>query len=106
MKFTLAHELGHYLNDKDYLDDNGEMKDGSKQSPRWLHRKEKSFKNDKDMRRRDVKANKFAADLLMPKDVFIEKWQELSTPQKVAEYFGVSLEATHIRASSLLGEIV
>lgn len=105
MRFTVAHELGHYFNDKAYLDNAGEIKDESKQSKKWLFRQDNA-PHDPAMARMDVLANRLAADLLMPKDAFIEKWEELRTPEDVAEFFNVSPDAARVRAAVLLGEIV
>ncbi len=105
-RFTLAHELGHYFNDKDYLENKGEISDSTKQSTRkFLFRQSKPV-IDREMVVMDNKANKFAAELLMPEDIFIEKWQEYNNPQQVANFFAVSVQAVNIRASKLLGEIV
>ena len=60
---------------------------------------------DHDMRARDINANQFAAELLMPEKKFIEIWQRKTTPEQVAKFFGVSVDAVKIRASVLLGEI-
>ncbi len=97
LKFTLAHELGHFFYDKEYLDNNKQIIDYFKQSS--------NSHIDIEMRLKDIKANQFAAELLMPENIFIKKWIEKATPEKVAKFFGVSLEATKIRASSVLGEI-
>ena len=102
----MAHELGHYFNDKDYLENKGEISDSTKQSTRkFLFRQSKPV-IDREMVVMDNKANKFAAELLMPEDIFIEKWQEYNNPQQVANFFAVSVQAVNIRASKLLGEIV
>jgi Zn-dependent peptidase ImmA (M78 family) len=106
MRFTLAHELSHYFNDKEYLSSVGEIQDSSKQAcKKWLFRDDGTC-SDREMRGRDVYANQFAAELLMPEEVFVEKWQECTSVEQVAEYFGVSADAARIRASVLLGEIV
>ena len=100
LRFTLAHELGHFFNDKDYLDSGNEITDQSKQ----LYRSQ-GITFDPDMQKRDVKANRFAAEILMPEDAFIKKWQESKTPEEVANLFNVSLDAVRYRAATLLGEI-
>lgn len=105
LRFTLAHELGHYFNDRDYLQNNGEIIEETKQSTRKLFRNDTPH-NDPIMRRMDIEANKFAADLLMPEVEFIKKWQESTSPQQVADYFGVSVDSVRVRASYLLGEII
>ena len=107
MRFTLAHEIGHYFNDRDYLDKTGEIVDQSKQSKRWLFRhKNTNSPHDPKMAKMDARANRFAADLLMPMDVFIEQWEQARTPEEVADYFNVSPDAARVRAAVLLGEIV
>ena len=41
LRFTLAHELGHFFNDSDYLQSNNQIQDLSKQAtPKFLYRKE------------------------------------------------------------------
>lgn len=103
-RFTLAHELGHFFYDKEYLDSN-EIIDPSKQAqPKILFRKD-IYPIDSKMQGMDIKANQFAAELLMPKEKFIEVWNRETSPEEVAKFFGVSVEATKIRASNLLGEI-
>lgn len=106
MRFTLAHELSHYFNDKDYLESVGEIQDTSMQATkRWLFRDDGTLSDPK-IRGRDIYANQFAAELLMPEDAFIKKWQECYSAEQVARYFEVSNDAVRIRASLLLGEIV
>lgn len=105
MRFTLAHELAHYFNDKDYLDDIGEIKDESRQSKKWLFRDENND-GDNNIYARDVCANQFAAEILMPREVFIAKWRDFKTPEEVSKYFKVSIDAVRVRASYLLGEII
>lgn len=105
LRFTLAHELGHYFNDREYLESNNQIQDLSKQAtPKFLYR-EASPNIDCSMQKMDVEANKFAANLLMPEEKFKEIWNLEDTPEKVANFFGVTIEAVKIRASVLLGEI-
>lgn len=104
LKFTLAHELGHYFYDKDYLD-RKQIIDPSKQAISNILWRKNIKPIDQNMREKDIKANQFAAELLMPEIKFIEIWTQETSPEKVAKFFGVSLEATKIRASTLLGEI-
>lgn len=106
MRFTLAHELAHYFNDKEYLESNGEIKDTTKHSQKWLFRAEGKANNDPAMRRMDVRANKFAADLLMPEAHFVQQWLESSNVESVANHFGVSADAVKIRAACVIGEII
>lgn len=96
LRFTLAHELGHYFNDREYLESNNQIQDLSKQANPNI---------DCSMQKMDVEANKFAANLLMPEEKFKEIWNLKNTPEKVANFFGVTIEAVKIRASVLLGEI-
>lgn len=53
----------------------------------------------------DRRANKFAAELLMPDEKFTQIWNSNSSVIEVAKYFNVSLEAVKIRAANLLGEL-
>jgi Zn-dependent peptidase ImmA (M78 family) len=104
LRFTLAHELGHFFYDKNYLDSN-EIIDPSKQAQsKFLFRKKISA-DDHEMRQMDIQANQFAAELLMPLERFVEIWHQKTSPREVADYFKVSEAAIMIRASNLLGEI-
>ena len=104
LMFTLAHELGHYFYDKDYLESYSEIIDLSKQSLKIFFIKQTCVIDPK-MRLMDINANQFAAELLMPENKFIKIWNKETTPEQVAKFFGVSVEAVKIRASVLLGEI-
>lgn len=94
-RFTIAHEIGHILNGDDisndfYIDyrDNIEGKNRDK---------------------KEVMANKVAAELLMPKIEFINKFEEFKKLGKsntlifmnLSLYFGASEEAIKIRADHL-----
>ena len=104
-RFTLAHELGHYVNDM-LLKGNMEIKD----TPDTLYR-------DGTSDAREAKANNFAAMLLMPTNEVFSKARELiesttnqSIPvkgftEKMAEQFAVSKTAMFVRLK-VLGLIV
>jgi Zn-dependent peptidase ImmA (M78 family) len=103
--FTIAHELGHYFCDSDYLESNKEIADGEfKYKKMCLHRQ--NCELDDNLIKRDIRANKFAAELLMPTEKFLEIWKESKNTEEVAKKFGVSIEAVKIRASNLLGVIL
>lgn len=105
-RFTLAHELGHYFYDKEYLDKKGSIEDKSKPIENSvLFRKASSVDTPSEMSAMDRRANKFAAELLMPDKKFTEIWNSTSSVVEVAKYFNISLEAVKIRAAVLLGEI-
>lgn len=103
-RFTLAHELGHFFNDKNYLESNEIIDPLKKLQYEILFRKYSTYV-DPVMKEMDVKANQFAADILMPEEKFIEIWKKEISPEKVAKFFKISVEATQIRAFTLLGEI-
>lgn len=87
-RFTIAHEIGHFLHDRDYLEQHRAMdRDGDAADATY--------------RERERRANDFAANLLMPEDDFIQQWLALGTPERVAEYFFVSREAAQFRAINL-----
>lgn len=87
-RFTLAHEIAHFLFDKDYLnihksiDRDGNAKDDS-------------------YRYREIIANKFAANLLMPQEEFIEKFLSNQSISEIADYFLVSKDTAKFRALNL-----
>jgi Zn-dependent peptidase ImmA (M78 family) len=87
-RFTIAHEIAHYIFDMDYLkqhrsiDRDGNAADGT-------------------YREREKRANCFAALLLMPEDQFIEQWIALGSIDKIADYFSVSRDAARYRSMNM-----
>lgn len=103
--FTIAHELGHYFLHRDILDRENEIVSGSKGIDTETHfmlRSDIGYSS-QEYRQQETEANKFAAELLMPREVFIEKCKELNSIDDVADYFGVSISAATIRADRLGG---
>ena len=83
-RFTLAHELGHAV-----------LHHGSKHID---YRRNFSAPDDP----REVEANKFAAELLMPEGEFRGVWaSRYADRARVAAYFGVSEDAAKYRAANL-----
>ncbi|MGB9154045.1 MAG: ImmA/IrrE family metallo-endopeptidase [Alphaproteobacteria bacterium] len=84
-RFTIAHEIGHFFMDMDYLAEHKYIdRDGDASDPSY--------------RRRERRANEFAASILMPEEAFIAQWIALGDLQKVADYFGVSKSSAQVRA--------
>jgi Zn-dependent peptidase ImmA (M78 family) len=83
--FTLAHEIGHIVlkHQKE-----GQLLDARSNITSPTTSKE-------------TDANEFAAELLMPEDVFKAKWNETKSMASMAEYFATSLDATAIRIQRL-----
>jgi Zn-dependent peptidase ImmA (M78 family) len=83
--FTIAHEIGHYV----------------------LHgttenRFDSCHKYTREERTREVEANEFAAKLLMPSYKFVDVFKQFAGDCKKVSYeFGVSVEATKVRALNL-----
>lgn len=100
LNFTIAHELGHFIYHKPLYEAVG--KDFL-----LLHNElDPIYKKP----RRDIEtqANMFASAILMPKDVLIEKWNELGkyTPfqekaQYLQKFFEVSREAIEYRIDNI-----
>lgn len=88
-RFTIAHEIGHFFHDSEYLMQHGSIdRDG--------------IELDETYKIREVKANDFAASLLMPKEKFFEIWNKVNHDiEKCADYFFVSKEAVGFRAINL-----
>ncbi|AHF01980.1 50S ribosomal protein L22 [Thiomicrospira aerophila AL3] len=85
-RFTIAHELGHYC----------------------LHSKVMDCFEDTVLFRKgetnlyETQANKFAAELLMPKDLFLDYIRNKSSEiESIAEHFEVSSMAVRLRAKNL-----
>ena len=88
-RFTIAHELGHYCLHHDLL----------KSKTKILERSDKILTKEDIIREKE--ADEFAAELLMPEDIFIIKSKKL-TPSELSEYFFVSISAVHTRLKNLL----
>lgn len=89
-RFTIAHELGHFIKHRDKY-----MLSGSS-TPDLI------FFRDKTIDPMEKEANDFAADLLMPKDIFIEKIKSgCNTLEKLSEAFQLSTSAVKYRAYKL-----
>jgi Zn-dependent peptidase ImmA (M78 family) len=109
-RFTLAHEIGHYLNDIAPYQ-------GSKGNGKSFVDDEKTLWRSGQKKPEEYRANKFAAALLMPRDLVIEQSKELieqmkkeTKKQKVsknnfiermAELFNVSEQSMKIRLEVL-----
>ena len=94
-RFTAAHELGHYLLHRDLLDGKRHMDrlfaDGGRSNPSGPL--SPSY---------EVQANRFAADLLMPKAQLSRRYDALTDNyRQLADTFDVSPAAMRIRLSSL-----
>lgn len=82
-KFTIAHELAHYVLHSKF----GEI-------PLSAFRKRTTSPA-------EFEANIFAAALLMPEELFREKADEFGNLKQVASYFGVSESAASVRCHTL-----
>lgn len=81
-RFTLAHELGHLVERRDWAnDDEYSFVDHRKTGVTNLH---------------EFYANEFAGELLMPAEPFLETWTEEGAPGAAA-HFGVSEQAARER---------
>ena len=87
-RFTVAHELGHYYYHKDFLDKESQILERNNYSGLGFDAKE-------------VEANAFAAELLMPRIHFLQKYAELRKIHSLAEYFFVSELAVQVRLINL-----
>lgn len=89
-RFTLAHEFAHFVLHKEFLKKNKTIED------RILFRKGDDFNQI------ETQANQFAADLLMPKDIFIDELKKGNTRiESLANFFHVSYSAIKYRAFKL-----
>ncbi|HEY5695313.1 MAG TPA: ImmA/IrrE family metallo-endopeptidase [Candidatus Saccharimonadales bacterium] len=103
--FTLAHEFGHYVLHRDWLDahkedglvDFVEYVDGSTS----LFRRDVPVLTDESAILREREANNFAAELLMPEDKLRELWDINPDIERAAEIFRVSKIAMAIRLERL-----
>lgn len=86
--FTIAHELGHFRLHQDLQTDI---------FYRYQVRKLWGLEEDK----RELEANRFAGDLLMPEKFIRDLWAVTQDTEKLAQIFGVSPEAMRYRLQHL-----
>lgn len=88
-RFTLAHEIGHFILHKGI-----DIHNDTEATTSWFNNKEKQAKNG----RIEYEANEFASELLIPSQLFIEKQKgEKFSPQllrDLSDFFKVSITAT------------
>ncbi len=83
-RFTLAHEIAHYI-----YDENG-------------NRFDDIAKYDEKNAQQEIRANQFAAKLLMPEKKFKEIYKKYNCSEwETSEFFGVSSSAVEYRAVNL-----
>ena len=97
-RFTIAHELGHYFLHREKLqkEDHGivdtiKIASGLPQLSR----------RDGVTTKQETQANAFAAELLMPEEIFKKIYKETNTIEEVAAHFRVSSEAAAVRAHTI-----
>jgi len=89
-RFTIAHELGHYLNGHEYFDEEGKMLEDTE------------FDFNDPLHKQEKEANLFASELLMPKDFLVKDLEILGLDiEKLTEKYQVSEQALWIRLTSL-----
>ncbi len=91
-RFTIAHELGHYMFHRT------EIGDGLDDDRLYRSTNVGKYHNTAIGPAEETEANKFAANLLMPQELVDIMWREDGTNiEKMAEKFGVSKAAMKIR---------
>ncbi len=84
-RFTIAHELGHYLFDY----------------PNQMSEFYNTYKTDDADSEKEKRANRFAAELLMPKEEFLKQYNKFAESTQIilnlADYFQVSTRAVDRR---------
>lgn len=105
-RFTIAHEIAHFLKHRDKMKGQVEHIDTVVQpvggvlyraTDRCLSSEEKQL---------EVEANKIAAEILMPEDEFLDIWDTASSIEEVAEKFQVSASAATVRAGVLCDQMM
>lgn len=89
-RFTIAHELGHFILHKDRI-----IAQGASEP-------DQIFFRSSDTNSIEQQANNFASELLMPKEEFIKAINDgCNTLEKLSEYFHLSTSAVKYRAYKL-----
>lgn len=95
-RFTLAHELGHYLYHADLISDGVDDNRAYRSSP------EGKYYNVNITAAEETDANRFAASVLMPADLVREYWPKVGRDlAEMAKTFQVSQQAMEIRLQGL-----
>lgn len=94
-RFTMAHELGHYLYHSDLIGEGVDDNRAFRSTP------EGRFYNTKIGSREETQANRFAASILMPKSLVVPMWSQVQDIESMAKEFQVSHTAMKIRLKSL-----
>ncbi len=92
-KFTIAHEIAHYLEHQDFFKEKKEHVS--------LYRQPTHNGFEGRIVKMELEANDLAADLLMPKKVFKKIWRKAKTVSEVAKFFEVSQSAVTWRGIKL-----
>ncbi len=90
-RFTIAHELGHYILHRKKFHIDTEIEEGA------VMFRDDSLGNSP----QEVEANSFAANLLMPEDIFKREFERLKSIEAVADRFLVSVPAAQFRSRNL-----
>lgn len=92
-RFTVAHELAHYLYHRDLIGD------GVSDSPAYRAPDKNIYKNTPLKERHEWQANQFAANVLMPNDLLraVERENPGITIPQLAQRFGVSVPAMRVK---------
>lgn len=104
-RFTLAHEIAHFLLHKKQLEGGAEHIDSTKQLIDEVITTLNRNKNviDINERKMESEANNLAACILMPELEFKAVWSEVGSIEELAERFNVSDSAAAIRSKAVLG---
>lgn len=94
-RFTMAHELGHYLMHKDLIGN------GVDDSKKYRSTEDGSFYNTAIEKIHERQANEFAVNLLVPIDLLTEEAKKNSDIEHLSRLFQVSKASMQIRLQSL-----
>ncbi len=99
-RFAIAHELGHFFLHMLHKDENGNP--ALREKVYYLGKED----TDTTIHVLEMEADEFAANLLMPEELFVKKVNECKNGQEVnvteiAKYFGVSEQQASLRGVSL-----
>jgi len=97
IRFTIAHEIAHYLLHKDVLDARGRFIDTSI-SPQQALCRDDDCSSGKQL---ESQANQLAAEILMPEELFKQELNANDNIRDVAKTFNVSNESAAIRSENL-----
>lgn len=105
-RFTIAHEIAHFLKHRDKMKHQVEHIDSMVQPVGGVLYRTNNRSLTSEEKQLEIEANHIAAEILMPEEEFLTVWETASSIEEVAEVFQVSPSAATVRAGVLCDQML